>query len=141
MEAKEKARELIHRFGTMMALNLSEDIKKYAMTLNVDDWGKLIVDEAERTHLIGKKFAISYCEGMHEERKRAMDIAYEFSKKAEERYKSIKEAGGPLAEIAFAKKDMAEECRYVGNAIDGRSALAMNNKGYWELVKDEIEKM
>lgn len=86
-----------------------------------------------------KDCAIIYCDGMEEERRRAVDIAYEFSKKALENFEAKKKAGGPLAEIAFAKEEVAEECRYVGNAISGKNALNMNDKSYWERVKDEIK--
>ena len=82
--------------------------------------------------------AIIYCDGMKEERDRARDIAYEFRKKAQASFEAKKKAGGPLAEFAFIKEEIAEECRYVGNAISGKNALNMNDKSYWERVKDEI---
>lgn len=100
--------------------------------------------EAERCrngHEMCKQCAIIYCEGMCQERIRAVNIAYEFHKKAEQRALTMRDAGGPIAEIAFAKWDVAEECRYIGNAISGKNALTMNNKDYWDLVKDEILKM
>lgn len=83
--------------------------------------------------------AIIYCEGMEEERRRAVKIAYEFRSKAQASFEAKKKAGGPLAEFAFIKEEIAEECRYVGNAISGKNALTMNDKSYWEKVKEEIQ--
>jgi hypothetical protein len=56
-----------------------------------------------------------------EERTRARDIAYEFRNMNNQSYESKKKAGN---KHAFIKQDIAEECRYVGNAISGGNALS-----------------
>lgn len=70
MEAKEKAKELVRRFTFTVMGNLSEYLKKYATTLDISDFAKMVFDETERTHLIGKKLAILHIDELmkdHEE--------------------------------------------------------------------------
>lgn len=57
-----------------------------------------------------------------DERKRAVNLAYEFKKEYDEAYASKKKAGN---ELAFISKDMAEACRIVGNTISGGNALSV----------------
>lgn len=57
-----------------------------------------------------------------DERGRASKIAYDFRDENERAYELKKKAGN---EYAFIKHDIAEECRYVGNAITGLNALSV----------------
>lgn len=57
-----------------------------------------------------------------DERTRATKIAYEFRDMNEESYELKKNAGN---EYAFIKHDIAEECRYIGNAISGLNAISI----------------
>lgn len=69
-----------------------------------------------------------------EERKRAVDIAYEFRNMNNQAYESKKKAGN---KHAFIKEDIAEECRYVGNAISGGNALSA---ALGETMEDRVRK-
>lgn len=56
-----------------------------------------------------------------DERERAVNIAYAFHKQNMANYESKKNAGN---KYAFISENIAEECRYVGNAISGGNALS-----------------
>lgn len=55
------------------------------------------------------------------ERQRASDIAYEFMEKNKKQFESRQEAG---SKVAFVSKDLANECRLIGNTITGLNALS-----------------
>lgn len=69
-----------------------------------------------------------------EERKRAVDIAYEFCEENRKAFESKKNAG---YDLAFVSKKVAEECRFLGNAISGGNALSVT---LGETMRDRIEK-
>lgn len=81
-----------------------------------------------------------------QERKRAVDIAYEFMKNNENAYesklKAEKQVFGDGTDrfkrhsLAFIKKDIANECRLVGNAISGGNALSY---ALGETMEDRIK--
>lgn len=72
------------------------------------------------------------------ERQRAIDIAYSFKKENESAYESKKNAGNKLA---FINKNIAEECRYVGNAISGLTALSLPlNETIKDLIIRDLDK-
>lgn len=87
-----------------------------------------------------KECAFIACDVAIAERKRAVEIAYEFRDKHLQTHEARLSA---KSEIAFVSKDIAEECRYIGNAISGHNALsvALNEKNYWGKVKEEIKKL
>jgi methyl coenzyme M reductase alpha subunit len=135
-EPKEIAKEIFGKFLSLALKNFDWIPKKH-FGLNMDAMGELTSSIQQQA----KQSAMLYCDGMQEERRRAMDIAYSFMTQRLERYESKKSAGGAIAEIAFAEKKAAEECRYIGNAISGKNALSVNEDAYWIQVKSEIEKM
>lgn len=87
-----------------------------------------------------KQCVILYCKGMQEERQRAFKIASRFYEKAHQSYEEKRLAG---SEVAFVKQEVAEECRYIANAIRGNNALsdALKQKDYWGQVIDEVNKL
>ena len=104
----------------------------------IDDMQNIIIDTYSIQYDNAKKCALVYCKGMQAERKRAVDIAYEFRQRHTESHAAKKMAGNDLA---FVEYRISEECRNIGNAISGRTALSMNNSDYWELVAEEIKKL
>lgn len=67
------------------------------------------------------------------ERDRAVKIAYSFKDQNEKSYESRKSAGST---VAFVPKEIANECRLVGNAISGLNALS---SAFDELSENLIE--
>ena len=56
------------------------------------------------------------------ERQRAVDIAYDFKNMHDKSYREKKSA---CNDLAFIERDIANECRLVGNAISGLNALSV----------------
>lgn len=67
------------------------------------------------------------------ERRRAVDICYEFKEEFEQKYKYQTNAGNKLA---FISEDIANECRIIGNTISGGNALSA---ALGETLEDRIE--
>lgn len=137
-EPKEIAKTIFNKFLSLALKNFDWFPKKhFGMDMNA------IAELTNSIHQQAKQSAVLYCDGMQEERRRAVDIAYAFRKKRLESFEAKMKAGGAVAEIAFVEEEAAEECRYVGNAISGHNALsvALNEEDYWIRVKSEIEKL
>lgn len=82
-----------------------------------------------------KKDAMVCVEEIIAERKRAVQIAYEFFKKHAEAGKSKRNAKN---ELAFVEEDIADVSRLIGNAISGNNALS--SEDYLQQVKSHLEK-
>jgi len=137
-DPKEIAKEIFSKFMSLALKNFDWIPKKH--------FGLDMEAMAELTNSIqqqAKQSAMLYCDGMQEERRRGVDIAYSFRKDYIKSFESKKKAGGALATIAHIDEDRAESCRLVGNTISGHNALsvALKEEDYWIRVKSEIEKL
>lgn len=138
INTKEKAKEVFGKFLSLALKNFDWIPKKH-FGLNMDAISELTASIQEQA----KQSAMLYCDGMQEERRRGVDIAYAFRKKRLESFEAKTRAGGAVAEIAFAEEKAAEECRYIGNAISGHNALSavLDEDDYWIRIKKEIENL
>lgn len=96
---------------------------------------------AKETELDNKQIRIFAClaaDAAGKERDRAVKIAYLFHKDKTADFESKKKANN---ELAFISRDIANECRLVGNAISGKNALTADEPSYWEQVKWEINNL
>jgi hypothetical protein len=79
------------------------------------------------------------------ERQRAVDIADSFSEQAENQYNDFKEAEKITKSEsirAIVLKDVANECRLVGNAISGLNALSVTlGKTMENEIRKEFDKL
>lgn len=72
-----------------------------------------------------------------DERRKAVEIAYEFMRDYNRRYVNKKAAGNQLA---FIEQEKSEVARYIGNAISGHNALSVALKVSDEqIIKEENE--
>ena len=74
----------------------------------------------ELAKILEEKTIERIIEARLKERKRAISIAYSFMKDHKQSYEAKEKAGNDLA---FIEDKIAEECRYIGNAISGINAL------------------
>ena len=120
-KAKEQAEDLMFLYSSLIRNSIGND-----------EYNKL--DKS-----LVKSCAINACVLAKNERERAVSIAYQFMDMNLLKFESMKKAG---SEVAFVNENVAEECRYVGNAISGTNALAiaLNQKEYWDRVIEEIKK-
>ena len=70
------------------------------------------------------------------ERDRAVKIAYLFKEENDEKYKWKSNAG---SKVAFVSREVADECRLVGNAISGLTALSGSDTTETMVRKDLME--
>lgn len=124
-KAKEQAEDLMFLYSSLIRNSMGND-----------EYNKL--DKSIVKSLV-KSCAINACVLAKNERERAVSIAYQFMDMNLLKFESMKKAG---SEVAFVNENVAEECRYVGNAISGTNALAiaLNQKEYWDRVIEEIKK-
>ena len=72
------------------------------------------------------------------ERQRAIDIAYSFKEINDKKYKERKRIN---KDFAFVYKRISDECRCVGNAISGLTALSLPlNETIKDVIVRELDK-
>jgi hypothetical protein len=132
---KKEAEELVKSFyeritaGSNLSLSFKESKRRCTEGIHCN-----------QNYLASVKCAIFHVEALHQERRRAVGIAYEFRDKHSKSYDNKRKAG---YDLAFIEDKIAEECRYVGNAISGQNALsvALKKPEHYDGLKIELEKM